>query len=65
HRAAQMLYPKPCLPCPLKSRETAKEKTLTAPSEDIVVDPSLIPPAFLGAVGDASRDQSVQFHSFD
>uniref|UniRef100_A0A673HMB2 Lipopolysaccharide-responsive and beige-like anchor protein n=1 Tax=Sinocyclocheilus rhinocerous TaxID=307959 RepID=A0A673HMB2_9TELE len=36
-----------------------------APSDDIMVDPSLIPPGFLGAVGDASRDQSVQFHSFD
>ncbi|RXN25584.1 lipopolysaccharide-responsive and beige-like anchor [Labeo rohita] len=38
---------------------------VSAPSDDIVVDPSLIPPGFLGAVGDASRDQSVQFHSFD
>uniref|UniRef100_A0A671M5Y6 Lipopolysaccharide-responsive and beige-like anchor protein n=1 Tax=Sinocyclocheilus anshuiensis TaxID=1608454 RepID=A0A671M5Y6_9TELE len=36
-----------------------------APSDEIMVDPSLIPPGFLGAVGDASRDQSVQFHSFD
>uniref|UniRef100_A0A671KT22 Lipopolysaccharide-responsive and beige-like anchor protein n=1 Tax=Sinocyclocheilus anshuiensis TaxID=1608454 RepID=A0A671KT22_9TELE len=38
---------------------------VSAPSDDIIVDPSLIPPGFLGAVGDASRDQSVQFHSFD
>ncbi|KAL1282436.1 hypothetical protein QQF64_001239, partial [Cirrhinus molitorella] len=38
---------------------------VSAPSDDIVVDPSLIPPGFLGAVADASRDQSVQFHSFD
>lgn len=38
---------------------------VSAPSDDIMVDPSLIPPGFLGAVGDASRDQSVQFHSFD
>uniref|UniRef100_A0A8C1FCX4 Neurobeachin n=1 Tax=Cyprinus carpio carpio TaxID=630221 RepID=A0A8C1FCX4_CYPCA len=36
-----------------------------ARSDDLMVDPSLIPPGFLGAVGDASRDQSVQFHSFD
>ncbi|XP_059409994.1 lipopolysaccharide-responsive and beige-like anchor protein isoform X2 [Carassius carassius] len=38
---------------------------VSAPSDDIIVDPSLIPPGFLGAVGDASHDQSVQFHSFD
>ncbi|XP_067260668.1 lipopolysaccharide-responsive and beige-like anchor protein isoform X4 [Chanodichthys erythropterus] len=38
---------------------------VSAPSDDIMVDPSLIPPGFLGAVGDVSRDQSVQFHSFD
>ncbi|XDV14958.1 hypothetical protein PO909_015121 [Leuciscus waleckii] len=38
---------------------------VSAPSGDIMVDPSLIPPGFLGAVGDASRDPSVQFHSFD
>uniref|UniRef100_A0A672PHJ7 LPS responsive beige-like anchor protein n=1 Tax=Sinocyclocheilus grahami TaxID=75366 RepID=A0A672PHJ7_SINGR len=38
---------------------------VSAPSDDIIVDPSLIPPGFLSAVGDASRDQSVQFHSFD
>ncbi|KAG1956809.1 lipopolysaccharide-responsive and beige-like anchor protein [Pimephales promelas] len=38
---------------------------VSAPSGDIMVDPSLIPPGFLAAVGDASRDPSVQFHSFD
>ncbi|TRY58705.1 hypothetical protein DNTS_030901, partial [Danionella cerebrum] len=38
---------------------------VSAPSDDIMVDPSLIPPGFLGAVGEASRDQSIQFHSFD
>ncbi|XP_051560921.1 lipopolysaccharide-responsive and beige-like anchor protein isoform X2 [Myxocyprinus asiaticus] len=38
---------------------------VSAPSDDIMVDPSLLPAAFLGAVGDASRDPSVQFHSFD
>ncbi|XP_043092949.1 lipopolysaccharide-responsive and beige-like anchor protein [Puntigrus tetrazona] len=38
---------------------------VSAPSDDIIVDPNLIPPGFLGAVSDASRDQSVQFHSFD
>lgn len=38
---------------------------VSAPSDDIVVDPSLLPPTFLGVVGDVTRDQSVQFHSFD
>ncbi|XP_056121044.1 lipopolysaccharide-responsive and beige-like anchor protein isoform X1 [Rhinichthys klamathensis goyatoka] len=38
---------------------------VSSPSGDIMVDPSLIPPGFLAAVGDASRDPSVQFHSFD
>lgn len=38
---------------------------VSAPSDDIVVDLSLLPPSFLGAVGDVTRDQSVQFHSFD
>nr|XP_009289519.1 lipopolysaccharide-responsive and beige-like anchor protein isoform X4 [Danio rerio] len=38
---------------------------VSAPSDDIMVDPSLIPPGFLGAVSEASRDQSIQFHSFD
>ncbi|KAG7461716.1 hypothetical protein MATL_G00194080 [Megalops atlanticus] len=38
---------------------------VSAPADDIMVDPSLLPPAFLGAVGDAAKDQSVQFRSFD
>ncbi|XP_065110775.1 lipopolysaccharide-responsive and beige-like anchor protein [Paramisgurnus dabryanus] len=38
---------------------------VSAPSDDIIVDASLLPPAFLGAVADASRDQNVHFHSFD
>ncbi|XP_072525854.1 lipopolysaccharide-responsive and beige-like anchor protein isoform X2 [Salminus brasiliensis] len=38
---------------------------VSAPADDIMVDPSLLPPTFLGAVGDAARDQSVQFRSFD
>ncbi|KAG5845180.1 hypothetical protein ANANG_G00136100 [Anguilla anguilla] len=34
---------------------------VSAPADDIVVDPGLLPPTFLGAVGDAAKDQSVQF----
>ncbi|XP_036439728.1 lipopolysaccharide-responsive and beige-like anchor protein isoform X2 [Colossoma macropomum] len=38
---------------------------VSAPADDIMVDPSLLPPAFLGTVGDAVCDQSIQFRSFD
>ncbi|KAL2098285.1 hypothetical protein ACEWY4_007492 [Coilia grayii] len=39
---------------------------VSAPADDIMVDPSLLPPTFLGAVGgDGGRDQALQFHSFD
>ncbi|KAI3353323.1 hypothetical protein L3Q82_019858 [Scortum barcoo] len=35
------------------------------PADDIMVDPGLLPPAFLGNMGDAARDSSLQFRSFD
>uniref|UniRef100_A0A8C5FE50 LPS responsive beige-like anchor protein n=1 Tax=Gadus morhua TaxID=8049 RepID=A0A8C5FE50_GADMO len=38
---------------------------VSAPHEDVVVDSGLLPPAFLGALGDASRDPSRSFRSFD
>lgn len=38
---------------------------VSAPSDDIMVDPSLLPPAFLGSVGDVARDSSLQFRLFD
>ncbi|KAJ8262151.1 hypothetical protein GJAV_G00163030 [Gymnothorax javanicus] len=38
---------------------------VSAPADDITVDPSLLSPTFLSAVGDATKDQSVQFRSFD
>ncbi|KAM6940702.1 lipopolysaccharide-responsive and beige-like anchor protein [Xenentodon cancila] len=38
---------------------------VSAPADDVMVDPSLLPPAFLGPVGDAGRDASLQFRSFD
>ncbi|XP_022593864.1 lipopolysaccharide-responsive and beige-like anchor protein isoform X3 [Seriola dumerili] len=31
---------------------------VSAPTDDIMVDPSLLPPAFLGSVGDAARESS-------
>lgn len=38
---------------------------VSSPADDIMVDPSLLPPAFLGSVGDAARESSLQFRSFD
>ncbi|KAM3864793.1 lipopolysaccharide-responsive and beige-like anchor protein [Diretmus argenteus] len=38
---------------------------VSSPSDDITVDPSLLPPAFLGSVGDAIREPAPQFRSFD
>ncbi|XP_071359650.1 lipopolysaccharide-responsive and beige-like anchor protein isoform X3 [Trachinotus anak] len=38
---------------------------VSPPNDDIMVDPSLLPPAFLGSVGDAARESSQKFSSFD
>ncbi|MFT7815131.1 lipopolysaccharide-responsive and beige-like anchor protein [Arapaima gigas] len=38
---------------------------VSSPAEDILVDPRLLSPAFLGATGDMATDPTVQFHSFD
>uniref|UniRef100_A0A3Q2ZQD9 LPS-responsive vesicle trafficking, beach and anchor containing n=1 Tax=Kryptolebias marmoratus TaxID=37003 RepID=A0A3Q2ZQD9_KRYMA len=38
---------------------------VSAQSDDITVDPSLLPPAFLGPVADVAKDSSLQFRSFD
>ncbi|KAM4751288.1 lipopolysaccharide-responsive and beige-like anchor protein isoform 4-T4 [Anableps anableps] len=38
---------------------------VSAPSEDIMVDPSLLPLSFLGPVSDLDRRSSLQFRSFD
>ncbi|XP_064123627.1 lipopolysaccharide-responsive and beige-like anchor protein isoform X2 [Loxodonta africana] len=35
------------------------------PADGVTVDPSLLPPACLGALGDLSVEQPVQFRSFD
>ncbi|XP_070360980.1 lipopolysaccharide-responsive and beige-like anchor protein isoform X6 [Equus asinus] len=35
------------------------------PADGVTVDPALLPPACLGALGDLSVEQSVQFRSFD
>ncbi|XP_027138942.1 lipopolysaccharide-responsive and beige-like anchor protein isoform X4 [Larimichthys crocea] len=36
---------------------------VSAPADDIMVDPSLLPPAFLGSVGDMARE--LHYRSFD
>uniref|UniRef100_A0A8C8A3B7 Neurobeachin n=1 Tax=Oryzias sinensis TaxID=183150 RepID=A0A8C8A3B7_9TELE len=38
---------------------------VSPPAEDVMVDPALLPPAFLGSVCDLARDSSLQFRSFD
>ncbi|KAM4603341.1 lipopolysaccharide-responsive and beige-like anchor protein [Polymixia lowei] len=38
---------------------------VSAPADDIMADPNLLPPAFLGGVGDPARDPALQFRSFD
>ena len=35
------------------------------PADGVTVDPALLPPACLGALGDLSAEQPVQFRSFD
>ncbi|XP_069600154.1 lipopolysaccharide-responsive and beige-like anchor protein [Ranitomeya imitator] len=38
---------------------------VSTPPEESQIDPALIPPAFLGALGDPAAEHSVQFRSFD
>ncbi|XP_042340436.1 lipopolysaccharide-responsive and beige-like anchor protein isoform X3 [Plectropomus leopardus] len=58
---------RPSLPADSKGKNVKDilRSLVSAPADDIMVDPSLLPPAFLGSVGDAARDSSLQFRSFD
>ncbi|KAM5192194.1 lipopolysaccharide-responsive and beige-like anchor protein [Mantella aurantiaca] len=38
---------------------------VSSPAEESLLDPTLLPPTFLGALGDPTADHSVQFRSFD
>lgn len=38
---------------------------VSTPAEESHIDPALIPPTFLGALGDPAAEQAVQFRSFD
>uniref|UniRef100_A0A4W6EPP6 Neurobeachin n=1 Tax=Lates calcarifer TaxID=8187 RepID=A0A4W6EPP6_LATCA len=56
---------RPALPADSKGKNVKDilRSLVSAPTDDIMVDPSLLPPAFL--VGDAARESSQQFRSFD
>lgn len=58
---------RPSLPADSKGKNVKDilRSLVSAPADDIMVDPSLLPPAFLGSMGDAARDSSLQFRSFD
>uniref|UniRef100_A0A8C9EM21 LPS responsive beige-like anchor protein n=1 Tax=Pavo cristatus TaxID=9049 RepID=A0A8C9EM21_PAVCR len=38
---------------------------VSTPGDGTAVDPALLPPSFLGVLGDGAAEQPVQFHSFD
>ncbi|XP_044203171.1 lipopolysaccharide-responsive and beige-like anchor protein isoform X3 [Thunnus albacares] len=58
---------RPSLPADSKGKNVKDilRSLVSTPADDIMVDPSLLPPAFLGSVGDAARESSLQFRSFD
>ncbi|XP_070845191.1 lipopolysaccharide-responsive and beige-like anchor protein isoform X1 [Chaetodon trifascialis] len=58
---------RPAVPADSKGKNVKDilRSLVSAPADDITVDPSLLPPTFLGSVGDASRESSLQFRSFD
>uniref|UniRef100_A0A3B4X6H3 LPS responsive beige-like anchor protein n=1 Tax=Seriola lalandi dorsalis TaxID=1841481 RepID=A0A3B4X6H3_SERLL len=51
---------RPALPADSKGKNVKDilRSLVSAPTDDIMVDPSLLPPAFLGSVGDAARESS-------
>ncbi|KAG9344065.1 hypothetical protein JZ751_012544 [Albula glossodonta] len=57
--------PPPQVP-PGKNVKDILRSLVSGPAEDIMVDPSLLPPSLRGTLGDtATRNQSPPFHSFD
>ncbi|KAJ4944891.1 hypothetical protein JOQ06_013430, partial [Pogonophryne albipinna] len=58
---------RPSLPTDSKGKNVKDilRSLVSTPADDMMVDPSLLPPTFLGSVGDAARDSSRQFRSFD
>ncbi|XP_034395499.1 lipopolysaccharide-responsive and beige-like anchor protein isoform X2 [Cyclopterus lumpus] len=57
---------RPSLPADSKGKNVKDIlRSLVSAPADIMVDPSLLPTAFLGSLGDAARESSLQFRSFD
>lgn len=58
---------RPSLPADSKGKNVKDilRSLVSTPSDDVTVDPSLLPPSFLGSVGDVARESSQQFSSFD
>lgn len=58
---------KPSLPADSKGKNVKDilRSLVSTPSDNVMVDPSLLPPSFLGSVGDVARESSQQFSSFD
>uniref|UniRef100_A0A3Q3IV07 Neurobeachin n=1 Tax=Monopterus albus TaxID=43700 RepID=A0A3Q3IV07_MONAL len=58
---------RPALPTDSKGKNVKDilRSLVSSSGDDIMVDPSLLPPAFLGGLGDAATQSSLQFHSFD
>ncbi|XP_035993420.1 lipopolysaccharide-responsive and beige-like anchor protein isoform X3 [Fundulus heteroclitus] len=54
-------------PADLKSKNVKDilRSLVSTPSEDLMVDPGLLPPSFLGPASDFDRRSSLQFRSFD
>uniref|UniRef100_UPI0037E887B8 lipopolysaccharide-responsive and beige-like anchor protein isoform X1 n=1 Tax=Semicossyphus pulcher TaxID=241346 RepID=UPI0037E887B8 len=57
---------RPSLPADAKGKNVKDilRSLVSAPTDDVMVDPGLLPPAFLGVLGDAAVNPS-QFRSFD
>lgn len=55
---------RPSMPADSKGKNVKDilRSLVSPPSDDVTVDPSLLPPSFLGSVGDITRES---FHSFD
>ncbi|XP_063739788.1 lipopolysaccharide-responsive and beige-like anchor protein isoform X2 [Eleginops maclovinus] len=58
---------RPSLPADSKGKNVKDilRSLVSNAADDIMVDPNLLPPTFLGSVGDAAGDSSRQFRSFD
>ncbi|XP_034543688.1 lipopolysaccharide-responsive and beige-like anchor protein isoform X2 [Notolabrus celidotus] len=58
---------RPSLPADSKGKNVKDilRSLVSTPGDDVMVDPGLLPPAFLGVVGDAARDSPQFRSSFD